>query len=126
MSHITTPSNRLLAVFAYLLPVVGPLVILLFSRRQLLAAYHACQSMGLTATLIAAPLVWYVGGWLLLWIPYAGALAAVFAFAIVILAFLFGIVALLAGILHAARAQPNPVPFFGQWGDLLAHRIGLL
>ena len=41
MSHITTPSNRLLAVFAYLLPVAGPLLVLLFARRKLLAAYHA-------------------------------------------------------------------------------------
>jgi len=111
--------NRTLAFLAYLLPVIGPLLVLLADRKNTFALYHACQSLGLTLIAIAVPIAWAVCAWLLMWIPLAGALLAAALFALVVAAYITLLIAWLVGMSNALRDQLAPAPVFGGWGERL-------
>ena len=112
-------SNRTLAFLAYLLPVIGPLLVLLADRKNTFALYHAFQSLGLTLIAIVAPIVWAVCAWLLMWIPLAGGLLAAALFALVVAAYITLFIAWLAGMSNALRNELAPAPVFGGWGERL-------
>jgi uncharacterized membrane protein len=58
-----TASSRLLSLLAYLLVLVGPLLVLLFGRKNKFSLYHACQSLGLLFVAVVVPLLWFGIGW---------------------------------------------------------------
>lgn len=115
--------NRLFAFLAYLLPFVGPLLILLFNRKNALALYHACQSLALFGGIILVPAGWLVFGWLVAQIPLAGPILAVSLFALVIAAAIAALIGLFTGITNALQARFVPVPVFGGWGDSAFARL---
>jgi uncharacterized membrane protein len=55
--------NRFLALLSYLLIVIGPLIFILFRRKDTFTLYHACQSLALAGAAIAVPVLWLVIGW---------------------------------------------------------------
>ncbi len=55
--------NRIVSFLAYLLVLVGPLLVLLFGRKDKFSLYHACQSLGLLFVAVAVPLLWFAIGW---------------------------------------------------------------
>lgn len=107
------------AVIAYI-PVLGWLYVLLFQRRNPFAVFHVRQSIGLVGFLIAALAVWAVVAWLLAWIPFAMLLGTAL-FALVILAYGFGIFALISGAVNASKGRAVILPVFGN----MANRIPL-
>jgi len=111
-------SSRLPAVLAYLLPVLGWSYVFFFQRKNSLAQYHTRQSIGLFVFLIVALLAWVVVGWLLAWIPYLNILS-IALFALVVSAYLFGIVAWLFGIYYALSDRESPLPLFGRLASRL-------
>lgn len=56
--------NRLLALLSYLLILIGPLIFILFRRKDKFTLYHACQSLALIGGAIAVPLLWLIIGWI--------------------------------------------------------------
>ena len=102
-------SSRLPAVLAYLLPVLGWLYVFFFQRKNSLALYHLRQAIGLVVFLIVTLIAWGVVGWLLAWIPYLNVLS-IALFALVVSAYLFGIVAWLFGIYYALSDRESPLP----------------
>ncbi len=56
--------SRILSLLSYLLVLVGPLLVLLFGRKNKFGLYHACQALGLIFVAVAVPLLWFVIGWL--------------------------------------------------------------
>ena len=62
---VTRPGapNRILALLTYLVVLVGPLLVLLFGRKNKFSLYHACQSLGLLFVAAVIPLLWFVIGW---------------------------------------------------------------
>jgi uncharacterized membrane protein len=110
--------SRLPAVLAYLVPVIGWLYVIFFQRKNSLAIYHLKQSIGLVLFLIITSASWVAAGWLLAWIPYMVILSMAL-FAIVIVAYLYGIVAWILGLSNALNARMAPLPIFGQWADRL-------
>lgn len=106
------------AVLAYLAPVIGWLYVLFFQRKNSLAVYHLRQSIGLVLFLVIATAGWVVIGWVLAWIPYMATLS-IALFAIVIAAYLYGVVAWMVGLSNALRARLAPLPLFGQWASRL-------
>jgi uncharacterized membrane protein len=115
--------NRALAFLAYLLPVVGPLLVLLFNRKNSFALYHACQSLALTAAAIIVPVAWVVIGWILAWVPLAGALLAIAMFALVMAGYIVIVIGLVSGLINSLRAKQAAAPIFGGWGESLFMRI---
>ncbi|RME63888.1 MAG: hypothetical protein D6790_04055, partial [Caldilineae bacterium] len=85
-----------MAIIAYLIPLIGPLFILLARRNDVLARYHARQSLGLLAVVIIAPLAWLVAAYAVAALPYGGMIAA-FLFTLVAAAWMAAIVAWIAG-----------------------------
>jgi uncharacterized membrane protein len=116
--------NRPLAVIAYLLPLVGPLIVLAIGRKNLFATFHACQALVLAIIALLAPVGWAVAGLLVGWIPLAGPVIGASAFALVIAAYLSIAVAWVAGLINSARERFQPVPIFGGWGLRLFQRLG--
>lgn len=55
--------NRLLAVLNYLAPLIAPLLLILFRRKDKFTLYHACQSLALVGGAVVAPLLWLAIGW---------------------------------------------------------------
>ena len=113
---------RLAAILVYLIPVVGWLYVFLYQRKNVLAVYHLRQSIGLFLFLIAILVGWAIIAWILVWIPYFGALSAAL-FAIVIAGYFFGIVAWILGVLNALRNRMVPLPGIGRWATLLPIQV---
>ncbi len=113
-----TPTSRVPAVIAYLLPVIGWLYVLFFQRGNSLAVFHVRQAVGLFLFLIGAVVVWGVVAWVLAWIPYAAVLSMAL-FTLVIAAYIFGVVAWIMGLVHALSSRAEPLPAFGKWADRL-------
>jgi uncharacterized membrane protein len=114
-------SSRLPAVLAYLLPVIGWLYVFFFQRKNSLAVYHLRQSIGLVLFLAGAAVSWIVVGWIIAWIPYAAVLS-IALFAIVITAYIYGIIAWIMGMNNAFKELQVPLPLFGQWANRLPIR----
>lgn len=107
--------SRIKAFLAYLFLAVGGLIILLFNRKDRFAVFHARQSVFLTVVAIAGPMVWAVCAYPLSFVPYVGPILASASFALVIAMFMAIIIAWIAGMVFALRAQPKFVPFFGEY-----------
>ncbi len=116
-------SSRTWAFLAYLLPLLGPLLVLAARRGDRFAAYHATQSLTLTIMLVAIPLGWAVAGWALLWVPLVGGPLAAMLFALVIAAAIALVVAWLLGMVNALRGLRKPVWLFGGWGERTFRRM---
>ena len=108
---------RASAFVAYLLPIIGPLLILLFNRKNLFAIYHACQSLVLVAILIVIPIVWVVLSWLVSSVPIAGPLLGVSMFTLVMASWLLVLVAWVIGMVNALQGKYQRLPLFGRWGE---------
>jgi uncharacterized membrane protein len=110
--------SRIVAMGAYLIPLFGWLYIFLFARKNVLALYHLKQSIGLVLFLCAITVGWVVVGWILAWIPYMSVLS-IALFALVVAAYLYGLIIWLMGLSNAFRAQTVPLPLFGEWASRL-------
>jgi uncharacterized membrane protein len=110
--------SRLPAALTYLVPVIGWLYVIFFQRKNSLAIYHLKQSIGLVLFLVATTTGWGAVGWVLTWIPYM-AILSIALFTIVIVAYLYGIVAWILGLNNALSARMAPLPLFGQWANRL-------
>jgi uncharacterized membrane protein len=112
--------KRHFAVIAYLVPVLGWLYVLLFQKKDRFASYHAKQSMMLAVAAVAAPLIWAVAAWLLVWVPLLGSVIAAALFALVILAYLSLAALWVAGIVYAVQAKAKPLPVIGGWVERIS------
>lgn len=116
-----TAMDRVLAVLAYLLPVVSWAYIYFAARSNQLAVYHMRQAIGLFAFLAAAVIVWGAVAWVLAAIPFM-AVVGMALFALVIVAYLYGAVAWLWGMVNALSNRMVALPIFGKWANRLPIR----
>jgi len=105
--------SRYVAFFAYLLSVIGAVVVLLLRRDDRFAVYHAKQSLGLVLLAVVAVVVWTVAGWLMSWVPYVGFILAMATFALVIAAYITLVIGWLIGMKYALEEKMQPVPVVG-------------
>jgi len=113
--------SRLPAVLAYLVPVIGWLYVFFFHRKNVLAVYHLRQAIGLVLFLLGVVAGWAVIAWVLAWIPYM-AVVSVALFALVIAAYLYGVVLWIMGLTNALSNRLAPLPLFGRWANRLPIR----
>ena len=105
------------AFIAYI-PIIGWLYVYFLQRKNAFAVFHLRQSVGLILFLIGIFVVWAVVAYLLALIPYM-AVISVALFTIVMAFYMFGIVALIMGMVNALKNKATPLPFFGQWANRL-------
>jgi len=115
-------SQRILAFLAYLLLVIGWIIVLLFGRRGRFAVFHMKQSLALVAFLLVVTAGWVVLSWLMAWVPYLFGLAMA-AFSIVLLAWVFVAVVWVMGMSNALRGRLVPLPIVGAWARRLPPRM---
>jgi uncharacterized membrane protein len=111
-------TSRFSALVAYLLPVLGWLYVLIFQRKDRFALYHAKQAAMITIVAILAPLVWLVGGWLLMFLPY-GAILAMALFSLVIAIYFFLLYLCILGMANVSQTKIKRLPLIGEWGEQL-------
>jgi uncharacterized membrane protein len=109
--------NRVSALIAYLVPILGPLYAILVHRDKEFPVFHAKQSLVLTITAVGAPVLWGVFAWVLLWVPTVGPLAAIAAFSLVILVYILLAVDWILGMINALRYELKPLPVVGRWAE---------
>ena len=114
---MNTP-NRGLAFIAYLLSIVGWLIVLVVGRRDRFAAFHARQSLALLLFLVLVTAGWYVIFWLTSFVPYL-AIIGLSLFSLVIAAFVFALYAWIRGMSNALNARMTALPIVGK----LAQRL---
>jgi hypothetical protein len=105
-------SQKLAAALGYI-PVLGWLYVLLTQRDNKLAVFHVRQAVGLTLFLILLVAAWALIAFAISWIPY-GFLVANMLFALVIAGYIFGVIALIAGIRSASGGKPLILPIVGK------------
>ncbi len=105
-------SQRIPAVIAYI-PVIGWLFVLLTQNKNPFAIFHMRQAIGLILFLILVAVVWAAVLWVLSWLPY-GFLVGNALFALVIVSFIYGIIAWVIGMVSAGRGKTTLLPVFGR------------
>ena len=78
--------------------------------------FHVRQSIGLFVFLAACFAAWAVLTWVLGWIPF-GFMVGIGLFTMVIVAFFFGIVAWVIGIMHSLQGRMVILPLFGKMAN---------
>ena len=106
----TSSESKFWAFLAYLLSVIGFVMILLLKKRDRFAMYHAKQSLVLFMAYVA---VW-VAVKIIGFVPFLGKLVAAILWIIIFVLWL-------TGIINALKGQEKPLPFIGR----LAHKINL-
>ncbi len=105
-------SQRLAAILAYV-PVIGWLYALATQSSNRFVVFHLRQGVGLVLFLLTTFVAWAVFAFAISWVSY-GFLIANALFAIVLAAFIYGIFALIRGMLNAAQGKMALLPIFGQ------------
>jgi uncharacterized membrane protein len=115
---INSQTSRFSALMAYLLPVLGSLYVFIFHRKDRFALYHAKQAAMITLVAVVAPMVWLVGGWLLMWLPY-GSILAMAMFSLVIAVYFFLLYLSVLGMATVSQTKIKRLPVIGEWGEQL-------
>ena len=114
------------AILAYVVPIIGPLYLILSKRNNTYVQYHARQMLVLTLAAVMLPLAWVIIAWPLSWIPIVGPLLAAALFALVILGFIFAAGVWMAGVMQVIKGRLKPLPIVGELSErwLAASEIG--
>jgi hypothetical protein len=105
-------SQRISAALGYV-PVIGWLYVLLTQSKNKLAIFHLRQAVGLVLFLIVVFVGWAILTYAISFIAF-GFLIGNALFALVVAAFIYGLVALWLGISNASRGKPIYLPIFGR------------
>ena len=106
-------SSRIKAFLAYLFLALGGVIVLLLSKNDRYAAFHARQSIALTIVAVLAPIIWAPIAYVIGLIPFVGPLLSSSSFALVIALFIVLIVVWIMGMVRALRGEVSPLPFVG-------------
>jgi uncharacterized membrane protein len=102
--------TALLSLVCYLIPVLGPLYLLVQKRDSRFARVHAQQMLALVVSLVVLLAGWVVVSWVVAWIPLAGPLVAAMLSALAITGLMMGAVLWLIGLLEALRGSETALP----------------
>ena len=112
--------NNRLAILAYLIPVLGPIYLLFFTKRDnLFLVYHARQMLALALMVVAMPILWAVVAYPISWIPIAGPLVSLSLFGLVILTWIFAVIIWVIGLIQAIGNRLKPLPLAWQLSERL-------
>ena len=99
-----------LALLCYLIPVVGPIVMLALARDSRVAKSHGKQVLAMDVSLVGMFVVWGVVAWVLAWLPTVGPMTAAMLFAVVIAGVLALAVLWVIGLVQALRGKEINLP----------------
>ena len=111
--------NRL-AILAYVIPILGPIYLLFFTKRDnFFMVYHARQMLAWALMIVAMPFAWVVVAYPISWIPLAGPLISAALFGLVILTWVFAVIIWIIGLIQAIGNRLKPLPLVWQLSEWL-------
>jgi uncharacterized membrane protein len=93
--------------------VIGWLYVILVKRQNSLSMFHLRQSIGLFVFLGAAFAAWVATSWIVSWIPF-GFMVGMALFTLVMIIYIFGIIAWVSGIFYALQGRMALLPLIGK------------
>ncbi|MBW3016926.1 DUF4870 domain-containing protein, partial [Candidatus Woesearchaeota archaeon] len=106
--------SKIFAFLAYLLGIVGFLIVLLAKKDDKYAMYHAKQSLVLFIAVVAGWVAVFIVSLIIGFIPYVGWILS----ALLSLALWLGFLALwILGMVNALTMKEKPLPVIGQYAD---------
>jgi uncharacterized membrane protein len=108
-------SEKILCLIAYVFSLPGALVVRFLGRNSKFCLHHARRSLELFGFSVFLFIAWYIGGRVLMLIPYAGFPIAIALFAIVMAALLFSAVLCVMAIIKALRGKRTVFPLISAW-----------
>lgn len=109
--------SKLFAVLAYLLGIIGFLIVLLAKREDKFAMYHAKQSLVIS---IIALIIWIPGSIIasiFFIIPIIGWVIGGLLWLVLMLLSLVLLVFVVIGIINAINMRETPLPIIGRFGE---------
>lgn len=109
--------SKLFAVLAYLLGIIGFLIVLLAKKEDRFAMFHAKQSLVLS---IVALIIWIPGSIIasiFFVIPFIGWVIGGLLWMLLLLLSLGLLVFVVIGIINAVNMQEKPLPLIGRFGE---------
>ncbi|MGC9521935.1 MAG: hypothetical protein ACP5HG_08660 [Anaerolineae bacterium] len=103
-------NDAVFATLAYVIPIVGPLYVLLARKVRTEAVPHPLQALVIHLSVFVIPLLWGVVAWPLSWLPIAGPLVSATLFSLVILAYIYTAIVWIVGLVHAIQGKPVLLP----------------
>jgi uncharacterized membrane protein len=111
-------SKNRLAILAYVIPILGPIYLLFFTKRDnYFLIYHARQMLALALMVVAMPVLWAVVAYPISWIPVAGPMVSVSLFGLVILTWIAAAVIWAVGLVQAIGNRLKPLPLVWQLSE---------
>jgi uncharacterized membrane protein len=111
-------SKNRLAILAYVIPILGPIYLLFFTKRDnYFLIYHARQMLALALMVVAMPVLWVVVAYPISWIPVAGPMVSVSLFGLVILTWIVAAVIWAVGLVQAIGNRLKPLPLVWQLSE---------
>ena len=111
--------SRIAAFVSYLVPVFGWIFVFLFCRKDEFAVFHTKQSIVLVLTMVIAPIVWLVAGWVVSFIPYVGFILTVSIFSLIVALYITLVFVWLLGMVYALQSKQRNLPLVGYWANRL-------
>jgi len=102
MANKEMEEGKIFAFLAYLLGIIGFLIVLLAKKDNKFAMYHAKQSLVLFIAWVAI--------WLIAWIPVLG-------WIIGFIGWIFLVVLWILGMINALTEKQKPLPIIGKFAD---------
>ena len=109
--------GKVFAIIAYILGILGFLIVLLAKRDNKFAMYHAKQSLVLNVAAIIAFIAVSILGAILGIIPYIGVIFSLLASLLILVVYVGSIVLWIMGIVNAAKNVMKPLPIIGQYAE---------
>jgi uncharacterized membrane protein len=111
-------SKNRLAILAYVIPILGPIYLLFFTKRDnYFLIYHARQMLALALMVVVMPVLWAVVAYPISWIPVAGPMVSVSLFGLVILTWIAAAVIWAVGLVQAIGNRLKPLPLVWQLSE---------
>jgi uncharacterized membrane protein len=109
--------GKVFAIIAYVLGILGFLIVLLAKRDNKFAMYHAKQSLVLNIAAIVGIIAVSIVGAILSVIPYIGLIFSLLASLLILAVYIGTIVLWIIGIMNAAKNVEKPLPYIGQYAE---------
>lgn len=110
-------SNRVIALLAYLVPVISWMYIWNARKDDSLARFHARQAAALFLTALGVVVAWMVMAWLVSLVPLIGPVFATASFPIVMVSMVFLFVMWLLAMMAALQARERKMPVVASVAD---------
>ena len=106
--------GKIFAIIAYILGIIGFLIVLLAKKENKFAMYHAKQALVLCVAAIIGYVALMIVSMILVFIPVIGPILTTLLYLALAVAWIYLVI---VGIINSVNLQEKPLPYIGQYAD---------